>query len=468
MGRHSNSKRSFSLSGGALAALIALFAIVALLVWIFWLRPDESLEAAEDDKQCVAGDLELPISATDDGVAKQLITAYADSRPVVRDYCVTPVYTPDLAASAVHIFPNNPADRQKIELAERTAATSEATPVAAGEVGVAGMKAAEGNIDVNAVFFPVDEQPAAAAVAATALTGNEEEAVSVLTQQRIASVSEVAGDETRYAATVQARVPEGMEFTALGASLIYYAQPLNQTDAVTEEQARAGQDFARFAGEEFTGESSAQPEISESVWAAASLSEMANSEEAGAAKEEESPAVLQPENTLFLFDTSSAMMPFQIEAATAIGDSARGLAGQGKAVGLWNYSSPLSPGVMNGYRENLRLGADAEAVAGMAGMFSAGGQPQTREALRAAVGYAAQAESPTRIVLVTTGTVDAAEDDAFIAELRERAGDKVTISVVHVGEAAVDPAAAEVAGFHLAVTDMQAIKPAVAAAAGLG
>ncbi|MBG9311576.1 VWA domain-containing protein, partial [Corynebacterium belfantii] len=63
---------------------------------------------------------------------------------------------------------------------------------------------------------------------------------------------------------------------------------------------------------------------------------------------------------------------------------------RGKAIGLWNYSSPLTPGITQGWRSNLNFDTpDAiRQVKDVLGNFGTGGQPQTLAATSAALNYA--------------------------------------------------------------------------------
>ena len=120
--------------------------------------------------------------------------------------------------------------------------------------------------------------------------------------------------------------------------------------------------------------------------------------------------------TLFLLDTSDVIGGPADEngtwfgyASTAIAESALAIGGAGYNVGLWNYSSPLSPGVVNGYRSNLYLGTDptGQRTATAVRAFGYGGEPQTRSALYAAVShaidFAAVINQPVTVVLVSSG-----------------------------------------------------------------
>ncbi|MEH0146080.1 hypothetical protein V6D40_00160 [Corynebacterium sp. Q4381] len=452
MGRHSSGKNNYALSGGAVFALVAALLLVGGAVWFAANRGDDEAPVAATDEPCVLGDLALPVATANPAVAAELIGAYAASKPTVREYCIQPVVTDSLEDAAVYLAPATAITHQELAEAQRTAAVANPATVYADPVGVSGAVKAE-RPDVQSVSFPTGTaaESAASAVVAFVLAGGPNEAVEALTNQRGAG---------EWVAASGSNAPEGREFTPLEASVEYAAIPLNAAGTVDENQARAAQDFARFAAERFEPGQPAQPLVPELVWAAALPS--------GGATITDGDVY----DTLFVLDTSDAMAPFMAAAEEAVGTAARGVAADGHAVGLWNYSSPLSPGVEKGYRRNVALAADGEEVARVVTRFTTGGQPQTREALRAAVAALADADGTTRIVLITTGTADAAEsgDDAFVEEIRAAAGDAVEFSVVHVGDLAKDQALQSLADIHLDVEAAQAaenLPRAVREAAGL-
>lgn len=128
---------------------------------------------------------------------------------------------------------------------------------------------------------------------------------------------------------------------------------------------------------------------------------------------------------------------------------AAGLTERGQDVAIWNYSSPINPGVKNGWRRNLTFTDDAGAVANVLRQLGTGGVPQTRSAVVAAVDTAAdQAQltgEPVRVLVVTTGTEADMDDESFRQALDRAQDSDVTVDVVHVGDAPVDQALADAA-----------------------
>ncbi|EEI16595.1 VWA domain-containing protein [Corynebacterium lipophiloflavum] len=439
MARHASGKNNYALSGGVIAALVAAVLLIGALVAFVATRGESDAVAVDESPACVAGELSLPVAATDAAVATSLIDAYASANPVVRDFCITPTLVESIADAAVYIAPNTPVAHQELAAENRTAATSEPSPIYAEKVGLAGVQAPESaaSVELGAVAFPVDDEPSASALVASALAASDQDAVNALTNQRVATLDD-AQESAEYIATTESSVPEGLSFSPLDASIVYSAIPLNQGDNVTEEQSRAGQDFVRVAAENFSAQPVDQPTISDLVWAAATPGggeEITRNTETGATIADGGPT-----NTLFLLDTSEAMAPYIDVAAEGIAAAAQSVAGAGHQVALWNYSSPLSPGVTLGYRRNVTFTPDAGEVVQSVNRFLTGGQPQTREAVTAAVGQAAEAQLPSRVVVVTTGTADGGDDEAFARAVTDAAGADVSVSVVHVGEGQQDQA----------------------------
>ena len=483
MAKHASGKNNYRLSGELIALLVVLALIAAAVIWWLSTRGDDADSAAAQPEDCVAGELVLPVAASDKGAGQSLVDAYGASSPVVRDYCVKPQLVDSVADAAVFVAPNTAVTHQSLDSAGRTPAVSDAQPAYSEAVGVAGKDEIKfEDLTADKLRFAVSEESAASALVASQVVGNDNDAVQALTDQRIASASDLNADAGEYLATAEDAVPEGLKFTPVGADAVYTAFPLNQNDKVDENQARAGQDFARFASEHFDGSAKDQPAVSDLVWAAAlpagGEAITADAKKDGGAQDGadadkaadeagSNAAALQPENTLFLLDTSDAMSPYIQPAKDAIANAALELGAQGKQVGLWNYSSPLNPGVVVGYRQNITVSPDADSVAVAVRRFLTGGVPQTRQAVEAAAGAYGTGDAKTRIVLVTTGTADAGDDNAFEDAVRGAAGDKVEITVVRVGEGEADQAVEALSAKAVDAAQADAIEGAVKQASGL-
>ncbi|GAB3943597.1 VWA domain-containing protein [Corynebacterium tapiri] len=186
----------------------------------------------------------------------------------------------------------------------------------------------------------------------------------------------------------------------------------------------------------------AQTEAAEKVVSSAAE----NYQESPATQTESQSPQLAPADTLFLLDTSTAMQSAKDAAAQGIGDAATHLTQQGKQVALWNYSSPLNPGVTEGFRVNIGFSTDGGAIGKSANLLGIGGQPLTREAVAAAVANAADRSratgQPAHVVLITSGTSDQGNIEAVRQQLADSA---VELAIVHVGDQPADQELASVA-----------------------
>lgn len=202
-------------------------------------------------------------------------------------------------------------------------------------------------------------------------------------------------------------------------------------------------------------ETSAESDGEESESAEASSTEPSGKTSTTASEAPDASAAVEAADTLILVDTSDGMAASFDAVSADLASTANGLGSEGKQVALWNYSSPLNPGVVVGYRQNLGFGDSAEA-AGAVTRFGTGGVPQTRSAVAAALATASdQAQdtgSPARVLLVTSGTEQDMNDEQFSAALEEARRANVELSVVHVGANAPD-AAIESAADHFSVVD---------------
>lgn len=469
MGRHSSGKNNYRLSKG-LVALLVIIALVVAFIFFNRSRSDEKVNAGSEEQQsCVAGDLALPITASSPEVGRMLIDAYSETNPIVRDHCVRPVYVDQFADAAVYVAPNTSISHSELEAAGRAAATNEPVTVASIPAGLAGSTEVNPEtVDLATVDFPTGDQPEASALVAAKLAPSENDAVAALTNQHIESTKQAQLNSTRLIATAENAVPEGFSFTPVdGADIVYSAIPLTTSDNVTEDQARAGQAFADTTGKLFEGDGAAKlPVIAESVWAAA-LPEGGRVKTDAESSEAPNTNAADATDTLFVLDTSTGMTEYATAAEEGISEAAQTLAAEGHRVGLWNYSSPLSPGVTKGYRANVALVNDGAQIAATVTRFLNDGSPQTREAVLAAVDYAqtqASADNPVRIVLITSGTADSATSIADV--VKQVSESNVELTVVHVGDSEQDQEVASAAKSTSTAANAGEVTSAIKRAAG--
>lgn len=451
MGRHASGKNNYALSGNLIIAIVVILALVAGLVWWFWLRSDNEQQAADAAGDCIEGELTLAVAEEEPGLAEQLIADFAGSDPVVRDHCVTPVVTDDLSQAAVYVAAGDP--EPAIEQAGRSStgdATTIQSPVGvATNNGTATPAAAE-------VAYPVASHEDAAVVAATALTEDPQAAADLLQRDQELTLADAVDREVELIAITEDELPAGYEFTGLDAAIEYQAVALTNTDEVSEEQTRAGDAMVRFAEDTYrdAGENAVNPDEVAAVREAYRAGPAEEAPETPTA-EPEAPeedtediaAPAEPADTLFLLDTSTQMnadfgdrSKFESGAA-AITQAAPRLGETGRASSLWNYSSPINPGVTEGHRKNLGFGRGT-AVAESVQLLGTGGVPLTRSAVSAALqnaaDRAAEINGPVRVVLFTAGTADDLSDEQFQTALDNAPGN-VELIAFHLGDGQVDP-----------------------------
>lgn len=472
MGRHSTGKNNYKLSGGIIAALVVALALVSGLLWFVLSNRGSSESTAAQgggdgaNDACVSGEMTLPVAASNAVVGRELVDAYAASNPVVRDHCIRPQLVESLSDAAVYIAPNTPIAHQELAQSGRTAAVAEPEAVFADVVGLSGQENPGPNVPLQKVVFPT-QMPASSAVVASLLADSDSTAVNVLTDQRIDSVNGISLTPGMWVATSKADSLPHAGFYPLDASVIYTAIPLNSGASVDENQARAGQDFARYGAQNFNADTPKQPVIAEMVWAAAMPTGGAALTTDGNSPTNANDAAVAADgkvsNTVFLLDTSAAMEPYLESAKRGVQRAADEVTASGYNVALWNYSSPLSAGVTRGYRDNVAMTPSPSAVKTAVADLTSGGVPQTREAVTAAVG---SFSGPVRIVVITTGTADGDDDAAFTKAIRAGLDNDTSIAVVHVGTAPRDQALEAVAASRQQVDAAPELVAAIVAATG--
>lgn len=449
MGRHSDGKSNYAVSANAIVAIVVVITLIAAAVWWFFLRSDSTATTDTADSECSAGELQLPIAESQPGLADQLIARFADSDPVVDGHCVTPAKTDDISQAAVYVS----AGADDAALAE-SGRTSEG-PAQTIHVPV-GLATNAGQTDPAAaeVAYPVASHEDAAVVAAAALTDTPEEAAGLLQRDEGLTLDDALADDAPAIAVKETDTPEGYDFNSLNAAAEYQVVTLNATDEVSAAQVSSADAMVTFA-EENAGEA---PDNNVSAADAAAVREAFQSG-AGVAPEPEvaenpetvpepevAPAVGEPVDTLFLLETSEQMNAdfgdrSRFEAgADAIAQIAPRLGETGRASSLWNYSSPLSPGVTQGHRNNVGFGRGTP-VADSVQLLGTGGVPQTREAVTAALQRAADRSAeiggPVKVMLFTSGT-DATMSDEEFRTVLDNIPAEVDLTAFHLGGGEVD------------------------------
>lgn len=451
MGRHASGRNNFALSTWVIVTIVVILALVA--GYIFWskARDNAGAEKTEAASQCIEGDLIVPVAESSPGVAGTLLASWAESAPIVRDHCIKPTIVND-ARDAVLLLTTAieaqvPAQLRELDLSSPDSpdgATPNALPVVGAiPVGLA-TPGDSGEPDESAAVFPVASEAAVAARVAQAIA--PEQAKSLLERDKNLSTTEALAGQAPVA-MVEAQTPAGWSFHPIeGATTALRAVTLSpRANAAADNQTRAAAEFKKWASEQPVGD------VDNSLITVA-LPDLSQGQPTTLAKR-------QPEttrDTLILLDTSDAMAPWLDPVRGALHPMIDALGAQGVRVGLWNYSSPLSPTAQKGWRDNVRLG-DAADVHPVLDGFGTGGVPQTRNSLLAAVGsmaVQAQPGNPVRIVLITTGTADdaAVSAESLSSTLASVRG-LVQLSLIHLGDNPIDPAVDAVSMFTINVKD---------------
>ncbi|MBV7302550.1 hypothetical protein [Corynebacterium sp. TAE3-ERU2] len=451
MARHASGESNYRLSKELITAGVVVIALVIALV--VWLAVRSSADSADSTfaKECIEGDLPVPVavsSSTPDAVVSSLVDEYSQSSPVVKDHCVNLNTVDDPASAAVLISTGTRGEVQRqLDAAQLSPASDTWAIAASTPVGLAfkpDSPAPDQDWDAQPaerVFYPEPTQnPAAALVAAAVSKDNPDTGAQLLKANTLPSFEPAA--ESQLLAVTESETPEGMDFFAPDDTQVpTFVVPLVTHDVISEEQSRAGAHFAKFVTAHNEG-----AEDKSVTWA--TTADILN-ERYAQVPEESTGSTTQPINhTLLLLDTSEAMNAspsgHSLYAETAriadplVVSAIRG----GGTVALWNYSSPLNPGVTKGWRNNIAFSSDSTAIVDAMKRFGTGGQPQTREALAAALpvaaDYAASTGEAVQIVLVTSGTVDPMNDEQLRTILQRYADANVQLDVLTVGGGAED------------------------------
>lgn len=438
MGRHSTTTTDNRRSSGLIVAVITVAMLLATGLWWFVQRETaEPPQAASQD--CTV----VPVASVNPRLGDLFAAQWSRTDA---DDCVEIDLVEAVEDAALLLAPQSPATEQLLSRAGRNLEGS-AVAVASTPVGLAGASATHpSEVEAADISFPVKSQPEAAVLVAGAL-GHSQVAGS-LTEK----------EDATWIATAEDAATGAMTFTAIdNAALVYFAQPLSPHDEISPQQADAARRLASRAGENYEGPPHSN-QTEEQLWAEAGFGDTAPQRET-------------IPNILFLLDTSESMAPFYGAAAEAIGSAAVSSTEAGSHVALWNYSSPLTPGVTQGWRTNVGYTAQGHDVDLAVKRFGLGGQPQSRVSLVAALSdassQAAASGDPVRVVLVTTGTQDGMNEEQFKSALENIRRDAVSVTVIHVGQREPDSAIKDVADSFTRVAEGASLLAAVKSASGL-
>lgn len=287
-------------------------------------------------------------------------------------------------------------------------------------------------------------------------TASDDEVRSKLKQPQNVAAWLPADSQRARAAANEAGVQVGTGDSAKigGGALIVFSGG-NQLE---EQASRTAQDLGKFALE--NGADRAQASKDES-----GIGSTPASTSSGAAGEDRSDRAgsdmkahaASPRDVTFVLDTSGSMTLVEGSATRLdnirgqLSDAMRKVGERGGAVGLWNYSSPLSESARTPFRNNVDItNRDNGTIAiSILNQLGAKGATHTYESITAAYASAVAgagapgAQSPARVVLITDGPNDGGRvtlESAIerIRALRSKA--PIRLDVVSIGDNADRPA----------------------------
>lgn len=432
MGRHSNGKGHYRISSWVIVAMLLFAALLGVGIWWFSLRSQTADSHQAEAQGCFAGTVEFSVFAPDNAQIADVINNYQAQNPIVQDQCVEVKRTDDFTQAAGAILTGSDDNlRQVLQENERSSATS-AWPVAyTTSLGVfskdASLQPSWNSLLAAGIAVPAKVETPMVDAGALLLTGDVNQAAALIRSNRQLTQEDAvaAGKELILADSSQA-VPAGYTFIRPDETPDFPARfvPLTSTNNVSEAQVRAAEAFRA------------------SLAAANEQNSAATSEVALLLQADEVAAAVpvRAKDVLLLQDASSRIKQ---SVLPAVGETIAQNLPQDAKLSLWNFSSPLNPGVTKGWRQNADFGSPASALSWLK-QLETDGDPRTREALLAAAPKALQqaeaSGTPVRLILITTGTVDQISDDELRRGLDAlNLGDKVVINMITIGaEADVD------------------------------
>ncbi|MBC2681518.1 VWA domain-containing protein [Corynebacterium anserum] len=221
--------------------------------------------------------------------------------------------------------------------------------------------------------------------------------------------------------------------------------------AIEEMKARAGTDFSSAIGDGGDAQIAAVSDIRNGTFTSdSSASHGTNKDTAVGNKQSQSAQSSSPQDVTFLLDTSNAMGVME-KGKTRLDVIRESLSekmlsiGKNKGhVGLWNYSSPLNPGVKNPFRANVDISVkdDGTISAARLNQLGLGGSAYTYDSIMAtyrSASYAAANSSVTnhRMVLITASSNQGGANslDQAIAAIKElNKNNPVQLDIVTLGD----------------------------------
>ena len=447
MARHASDENSTAVAG--YVWVVAAIVVIALIVAGIWALVQPRTQSTAAD--CSAGPLTFEVAAGPTSAVRSLGESYSVSAPVVQDYCVSPTFGQDITqAAAFTAAGSKESITQTLSDASRTPATDEWTIAGQTLLGIAHKDGVDfpggtwGNIANTDVAFARDSSSVSTFIATAMAGGDPARTQNFLTQGEVESIQAAVDAGRPLIAVAEADTPPGYTFYSPdGFAVPTYYVPLTTTDEVEENEVRAASDFARYISEQVT----TNPLTDEQQRWLVAAEQLTGS---AAPNTDPTASGVVASDTLFLLDTSSSMSnpagdtTWIAAAKQTITDVAQAIDGAGKQVALWNYSSPINPGVVKGWRANTGFGP-AAGIADQLSQLGTAGDSWTRSSVVAAVAQGAQqaqaSGAPVTVLLISSGSVPEMDDATFTAQLDAARGNAdVRVNVITVGQASPDAA----------------------------
>lgn len=454
---------------GRVFLIIVLLAVIIGGGWFIATRGDlDSDNAKEADPRCPAGDITLTVAEQYPGLGRDALDRIADKLDPIQEHCVTIRAVADVRQAALYLGVDSPATETWLAANGRSKDPS-AAPAAIAHRRVGFVTAQPGDPDpASHVVYPTTQDIDAAIAAAAALHDDPAAAIDALNRDRDSDIAAAIADPGLAVILGEDQDHQGQVFTPIpGAELSVQAFPLTMTEQIDDLQNKAAAAVTGAAAAEIPAPQAPDAQLpapqgidrgqiyqafgdvaATPVNPAAPAPEGSIAQEPAAGEDSHAPAEHGSVDTLFLLDASAQMTPRFPEAVVAVADASEALRADGRATSLWNYSSPLSPGVTKPWRNNIPFGSPEPLRPTLEG-FGTGGVPQTRTSLIAALqeasDHARATSAPVRLIALTTGTdpSDLGDDQAVIGALRSARDAGVTVALITVGDGPADAALAE-------------------------
>lgn len=460
MGRHSTGlSPKKKVAPQLILALIATVVVVAVFSTSFYLWNGARSRAADERavSDCIQGQLKVPVEVSPDAPhsVDDILDGFVKANPVVKDYCIE--LTRSTPGALLITTGNTSTINYDLDQRGMSPAQTEWAVVAASRVGVGVRRGSE--VPASWADVPVDSTAyngsfslgaRLAAVLVRESTNTIDAALDAVADGSMPLMfpEEPSSDTSYILADEDDKLPDGFDFHQVADTVVpFYSVALNAGGGISEEQARVasaiqGYVLSQVPVQLSAGEKQSIVDLDSSTALSRALALGGGQQQDGSsadASESSDTGASAPahQDTLLLLDTSTAMAEFLPAQVEALKKRAAEVVSNGYKVALWNYSSPLNPGVTQGWRNNVSFTDDLSLIDATLDGFQTGGLPQTRPALINAMQATAD-HGGGQVYLVTTGSVGFYDDDSFSQMLDAFNDSAVTVAAQHVGPGAHD------------------------------